>query len=167
MGFQLDQTDVFEGGIKDGKYEIVVNRANEDATQGGTEYAELDLIIRNDLEQQHKNQHIFHKVWKAKATGKYNMRMFNTMGKACQLQNGKQYNSMDELLQDFVGKAAVVTVKNEESEYNGQTYQNLNVKQWEQTKFPNVQHQYKQGESNNTAQTSGGPIEVNDSDLPF
>lgn len=169
-GFNLDFTDVFEGGgkIEDGYYEVVVGRCNEDATPGGAEYTEFDLIIRNDVDQPSKNMHIFHKVWKAKADNKYNMKSFNTIGKACQLQNGKTYKSFEELLNDYVHKTALVFVKNETSEYNGKTYENLNVKAWNQTKYPSLQHQFKN--SNDSNQTSNNPFDapqINVSDLPF
>lgn len=169
MGFNLDFNEVYEGngGIKDGYYEVVVNRCNEDATPSGAEYTEFDLIIRNDLDQPHTNQHIFEKNFKAKATGKYNMTMFNTIGKACQLQNGKTYNSFEELLNDFVGKTALVFVKNEESNYNGKTYQNLNVKSWAQSKFPDLQHQFKGDDKGGAPFTSGDPVNISDKDLPF
>lgn len=173
-GFNLDFGDVYEGQgqIEEGWYEVVVGRCNEDATPGGAEYVEFDLIIRNDLDQPSKNMHIFEKNFKAKATGKYNMKIFNTIGKACRLQNGKTYSSFDELLNDFVGKPALVFVKNEESEYNGKTYTNTNVKMWNQSKFPNVQHQYKQSNNNQSNNNdpfanNGGPIDISDDELPF
>jgi len=168
-GFSLDFNNTFEGGIKDGLYEVIVNKTKEDATPSGAEYAEFDLVIRNDLDQPHQNQHIFEKNFKAKATGKYNMMIFNTIGKACQLQSGKTYGSFDELLNDYVGKPALVLVKNETSEYNGKTYENLNVKQWRQTKFPDVQHQWKQSSDNGNqggVNMNDAP-EINSDDLPF
>lgn len=170
-GFNLDFTDTYEGGnIEDGDYEVVVGRCNEDATQNGAEYVEFDLIIRNDIDQKHKNQHIFHKVWKAKDTGKYNMKTFNTIGKACQLQNGKSYKSLEELLSDFYRKTAIVNVKNEKSEYNGKTYDNLNVKFWNKTKFPDLQHQFKNENSNDNktvSQMMASGVEISDDELPF
>lgn len=176
-GFSLDFNNTFEGGgIADGTYEVVITLAGEDATKNGAEYADFRLTVRNDIDQKHKNQIVFEKLWKAKATGKYNMMMFNTIGKAAQLQKGKSYNSMQDLLADYVGKPVRVTVKNETSEYNGNTYENLNVKKWEETKFPNVQHVYKQkdnapqnngGAGNDPFQPGNGPITVEDDDLPF
>lgn len=170
-GFSLDFNNVFEGNgrIADGDYEVVVNRCSEGATPGGAEFVEFDLIIRNDVDQAHKNMHIFHKVWKAKDTGKYNMKTFNTIGKACKLQNGKSYKSLQELLDDYAMKTAVVNVKNEESEYNGKSYTNTNVKYWTPSKLAGPSnHQFK---TNNDSKTftelvaSGVPI--NDDDLPF
>ena len=164
-GFSLDFNEVYEGGgIKDGEYEVVVAGAKEDATPTGAEYMEFDLIIRNDVDQDHRNQHVFHKVWKSKATSKYNLKMINTIGKACQLENGKEYKSMQDLLDDFFHKTATVFVKNEESEYNGKTYNNLNVKRWGKTKFPNLQHQFK-AEGNNAPQAE--KQDTKDLDLPF
>lgn len=172
-GFNLDFNDVFEGTgkVADGNYEIFVNNVKEDATPNGAEYVEFDLIIRNDFEQAHKNSHIFHKVWKAKVDNKYNMKTFNTIGKACQLQNGKSYKSLKDLLDDYVKKTAIVNVKNEESEYGGKTYNNTNVKYWNQTKLTGLNHQAKPKDdskvTNDPFSAGSGPIEISDEDLPF
>lgn len=160
-GFSLDFNDTFSGGLKDGTYETVVTSSEEKQTQTGTDYVEVVLAVRNDIQQPSQNALIFHKVWKTKETGKYNMKSFNTIGKALNLSQGKQYNSMKELLADFVGKPALVTVKTEESEYGGQTYTNINVKRWEQSKFLNVAHTSK----NNTVVNNA--VNISDDDLPF
>ena len=169
-GFSLDFNDTFEGTgrVEDGNYEVFVNNVKEDATQGGAEYVEFDLIIRNDIaDQKFANSHLFHKVWKTKATGKYNMKTFNTMGKAFQLQNGKQYNSFQDLLNDFVNKVALVNVKNEESEYNGKNYTNTNVKYFNQSKYPNLAHQKKTKDQMNIGEMAASGIQINDDNLPF
>lgn len=167
-GFSLDFNDVFEGQIADGNYEVLVHKVGEDATPGGAEFVQFDLIIRNDVDQKHKNNHIFHKVWKAKDTGKYNMKTFNTIGKACQLQNGKAYKSLEELLKDFEMKTAIVNVKNESSEYNGQTYNNLNVKYWNQSKMNGpVRHQFKSKDNMTVSEMFDSGIDINDDVLPF
>ena len=170
-GFKLDFNETFEGyqKIEDGVYEVIIDSAVEDATKGGAEFTNFTMTIRNDLDQPFKNQKIWHRNWKAKETGKYNMTMFNTIGKAAQLQNGKTYNSFEELLNDYRGKPLQVYVENEKSEYNGKTYENLNVKQWKPTAFPSVQHQFRQ--SNNNQQNNNGPLNdapaISDPDLPF
>src|SRR5699024_11845723 len=98
--------NVFEGfqKIDDGVYEVVIDHASEDATKTGAESTNFQMTIRNDLDQPFKNQKIWERVFKAKATGTYNMMMFNTIGKAAGLQSGKTYNSFEELLEDFRGK---------------------------------------------------------------
>ncbi|RJZ60101.1 hypothetical protein DYZ63_01183 [Listeria monocytogenes] len=68
MVFKLDTEDVFGGQVEDGVYEVIINHATEDATPSGAEYINVDLIIRNDINQKFKNAHIFHSIWKAKKT---------------------------------------------------------------------------------------------------
>ena len=172
--FSLDFNETYEGfdKIQDGTYEVIIERVNEDATPSGAEFTNFQMVIRNDIQQQHKNQKLWHRNWKAKATGKYNMIMFNTIGKAARLENGKTYHNFDELLNDYVGKPLKVTVKNETSEFNGKTYENLNVTKWEQSAFPQIQHQFKGQQQNNTGgqQTAPNPIDntqVPEDDLPF
>lgn len=166
-GFILDFNDVFEGKIEDGTYEVVITSAFENATPGGSEYIDLQLTIRNDVDQKYKNMIIFEKLWKAKATGKYNMTMFNTIGKAAKLQKGKMYTSLNDLLNDFLNKPVRVTVKNETSEYQGKTYENLRVKRWEQTKFPQIQHQFKTKDNMTVGEMQSSGITIDDNDLPF
>lgn len=173
--FNLDFNNTFEGyeKIDDGVYEVVIDHAREDATPSGAEFTNVQMTIRNDLDQPFKNQKIWERVFKAKATGKYNMLMFNTIGKAAGLQSGKTYNSFEELLNDYQGKPLQVFVQNEKSEYDGKEYENLNVKQWKPTKFPSLQHQFKQSNDNKQSsgqdpfKNSGQPIDIKDDDLPF
>ena len=169
MAFSLDFNDVFEGtGVKDGSYEVFVSSVEEKATPGGAEYTELDLIIRNDIAgNEHKNAHIFHKIWKKKEDGKYNMKTFNTLGKAFGLTNGKQYTSFRNLLDDFIDRTAIATVKNEKSEYNGKEYNNLNVKYFNPSKFTQLAHVKKEKAEMTYDEMVSTGIDIQDSDLPF
>ena len=169
MAFQLDYSDVNDGQIKDGDYEAVIFTVNEDASPSGSEFINFDMIIRNDIEQQYKNSHIFHRVWKAKATGKYNINMIMRIAQAVGLPEGKSYNSFDDLLKEFHGKAVKVRVKNEKQEFNGQIYDNLNVKRWNQTEFPSIQHQWKDNpqQASDPLMGQGQTIDISSDDLPF
>lgn len=169
-GFSLDFNNVFEGEgkITNGDYEVIINRCSEGATPSGSEYIEFDLIIRNDIDQSFKNMHIFHKVWKSKDTGKFNMKTFNTIGKSCRLQNGKSYKTLQELMDDFYRKTARVAVKNETSEYNGKTYENTNVKRWEPTKFTGqVNHQFASNGDKTVSEMMASGVEISEDDFPF
>src|SRR5699024_2295247 len=108
-------------------------------------------------------------IWKAKATGKYNMRNFNTLGAAIQDQlKNTSFNTLEELFQEFRGKALRVQVKNETSEYNGKTYENLNVKQMRKTKLPVIQHHFKDDQKPNEKNPIGNSsANVQENDLPF
>jgi|SRR6185312_7782608 len=172
-GFSLDFNDTMSGAIKDGTYECLIVKSGENVNKNNKELVEFWLIIRNDIaHQEHKNQMIFENRYPNGQTGKHYMPYFNTVGKAAGLQAGKTYRSMKELLDDYLNKPVKVTVANETSEYQGKTYENLNIKSWEKTDFPNVQHVHKSkdGGGNSTPQAST-PVDntqlMSDDDLPF
>lgn len=164
MVFQFNHSDKFEGGLKDGVYEAVISTVKEDVTPGGAQYVDVVLVVRNDIQQTGQNALIFHKIWKAKSTGKYNQKAFNTIGWSAQMDENKQYQSLQDVFDDLQGKPVLVKVKNETSEHNGTTYENLNVKQWNISKFPIVQHQWK-AKNENPFQAATPVIE--EDDLPF
>lgn len=170
-GITLDFDNTFEGfgEIEDGYYECIIEKVYEDASPSGAENVTFRLVIRNDVDQPYKNYKMWERIYRRKVDNKLPMIMFNTIGKAAKLPNGKAYNSLEELMEDYEGKPVLVFVKNETSEYNGQKYENLNVKSWMETKYPNIQHQYKQSQDNNATTNNnvfdGGSI--SDDELPF
>ncbi|MGL4697101.1 DUF669 domain-containing protein [Enterococcus larvae] len=166
-GFKVDYNEAQDfGAVPDGDYEVVIFNVVETATPGGAENINFDMIIRNDIQQPRQNSHLFHKLWKAKDTGKYNRGMVMSLAKAFGLQDGKEYSSFDDFLGDFAMRTAKVRVKNETSEYNGKTYDNTNIKKFEPSKFPELQHQFKS--SNGVAPADNAlTIDISDDDLPF
>lgn len=164
MSFTADFSQATEfTPVKDGNYEVIVKAAYEDATKGGAEYINIDLVVRNDIEQEFKNCHIFHKLWKKKADGKYNFGMMMALAKNLRMQDGKKYNNLQEFLDDFVGKVCKVRVANEKSTSadGSKTYENLNVKQITFSAYPSIQHKWKADDQPET------PVNVEDYDLPF
>ena len=157
-GFTLDFNNVYSGGLRDGQYEVIVTGVQETQTKAGKDYIEVVLAVRNDIQQPSQNSLIFHKLWKAKDTGKYNFTMVNTISSALGLEDKKHYKDLQDLFNDMKRKPALVTVKSEESP-DGK-YTNVEVKSWRTTKFPNVAHQFK-----SDGKTTRVTIE--EDDLPF
>ena len=56
--------------------------------------------------------------------------------KAIKIPEGVEVNTIEQFLGLITGKTLKVTVKNEQSEYNGKTYDNLNIKKMEQSELP-------------------------------
>ena len=160
MNFEINYDEAYEdnGLIAEGIYEVIVAKCEERETKAGTVRIGLQLTVRNDVDQRCKNKVIFENVWKAKATGEYNMRQINTIGKALKIANGKKYNGLNELLKDFEGKTAKVTIKHEE--YNGNT--NARVKNWDNSKFSTCNHVWKVKEDDFVAADT-----MQEDDLPF
>jgi len=74
------------------------------------------------------------------------------------IPEGVEVNTIEQFLEIIKGKTLKVTVKNEQSEYNGKTYDNLNIKKMEQSELP----AYSGAVSSEPA-----PAKNDDLDLPF
>ncbi|EQC70379.1 Single stranded DNA-binding protein [Streptococcus sp. HSISS2] len=73
------------------------------------------------------------------------------LAKAAGIPDGTKFTSLEDYLNQLEGKALKVTVKNEKSEWQGKTYENLNVKRMEVTELP----------------IAAASTEISDADLPF
>lgn len=149
--FEIDYSKAQEfAKVTDGTYEVLIDKAVQNASQGGTDFLDIQFKIRDDFNQQFKNNRIFHKIWINKETGKYPVGQVMNLAKQSGIPDGTKFNSLDDYLNMLVGKALKVTVKNETSEYNGKTYENLNVKRIEKSELSEMQ-----------------APEINEPDLPF
>lgn len=176
MSFEVNHSQAGSGGIiPEGEYEVIIKSALEDATQGGTMYINVPLVIRNDIEQPYKNAYIWHKIWQLKqpkpadlACGGYSSWGIQNISKAAGLENGKKYDDLGDWGDDLKGKLIRVTVKHDQ--YNGNTQ--VNVKYVNETKAPDCKHEYKNQESTQATQQEQNPvgdfypIDAED-DLPF
>ncbi|PGS81654.1 hypothetical protein COC69_05860 [Bacillus cereus] len=153
--FEIDYSKAQEfGNIADGTYETLIEFSMEKTTPSGADYLSIPLRVRTDFEQPHKNSLIFYKIWQKKEDGKYPQGSIMNLAKMSGIPDGTKFKDLDAYLTMLEGKALKVTVKNESSEYNGKTYENLNVKKIEISNLPPVSG-------------SGSPMEISDSDLPF
>lgn len=149
--FEIDYSQAQEfAKVTDGTYEVLIDKAVQNASQGGTDFLDIQLRIRKDFQQEFQNNIIFHKIWINKETKKYPAGMVQNLAKQAGIPDGTKFNSLDDYLNMLVGKPLKVTVKNETSEYNGKTYENLNVKRIEKSELSGMQ-----------------APEVEDIDLPF
>lgn len=167
--FTIDYNEATDfGGVTDGTYEVIVNWTREDVSKNGAEYINVDLIIRNDMNQNFKNAHIFYHIWRNKTTKKYHRGMIQGLAKAFSLPNGKQYQTFDDFLDDFTHRVGKVTVANEKSTGNdGKEYENLEVKKLEPTTFTQSQHQFKEVAQQASNPLGGQEVNIPDEDLPF
>ena len=70
--FTIDYSQAKEfGSIKDGTYEVTIDLAKQDATQGGADYLDIRFRIRKDFQQEFQNNIIFYRIFAKKDDGKY------------------------------------------------------------------------------------------------
>ena len=117
--------------VENGTYEVVVATAEQSASKTGTDFLDIRLKIRDDFQQKFRNNLIFDKVWINKQTLQYPEWALQRYAKAVKIPEGVEINTIEQFLDIIKGKTLKVTVKNEQSESNGVTYDNLNIKKME------------------------------------
>lgn len=144
--------------VENGTYEVVVTTAEQSASKSGTDFLDIRLKIRDDFQQKFRNNLIFDKVWINKQTLQYPEWALQRYAKAVKIPEGVEINTIEQFLDIIKGKTLKVTVKNEQSESNGVTYDNLNIKKMEQSELPPY---------SGTVSSEPAPAKVDDLDLPF
>ena len=144
--------------VENGTYEVVVATAEQSASKTGTDFLDIRLKIRDDFQQKFRNNLIFDKVWINKETLQYPEWALQRYAKAVKIPEGVEIDTIEQFLDIIKGKTLKVTVKNEQSESNGVTYDNLNIKKMEQSELP----PYSGAVSSEPA-----PAKADDLDLPF
>lgn len=144
--------------VENGTYEVVVATAEQSASKTGTDFLDIRLKIRDDFQQKFRNNLIFDKVWINKQTLQYPEWALQRYAKAVKIPEGVEINTIEQFLDIIKGKTLKVTIKNEQSESNGVTYDNLNIKKMEQSELP----PYSGAVSSEPA-----PAKADDLDLPF
>lgn len=144
--------------VENGTYEVVVATAEQSASKSGTDFLDIRLKIRDDFQQKFRNNLIFDKVWINKQTLQYPEWALQRYAKAVKIPEGVEINTIEQFLNIIKGKTLKITVKNEQSESNGVTYDNLNIKKMEQSELP----PYSGAVSSESA-----AAKADDLDLPF
>lgn len=151
MSFTVDYSQASEGRIKPGKYEVLLTGWDAKETKTGTKYIELDFVVRNDIQQAHKNSHVWHKVWAKRGTTDYAIWAIITVAKAMQIPDGTSYGSLQDMLNALKGKLCAVNIVHNKDGYP-------EVDSFEPTAFAQNNHQFK---------AIGTDVAFNQDDLPF
>ena len=97
--FTIDYSQAKEfGSIKDGTYEVTIDLAKQDATQGGADYLDIRFRIRKDFQQEFQNNIIFYRIFAKKEDGKYPVASIMNLAKASGIPDGTKFSSLDENL---------------------------------------------------------------------
>jgi hypothetical protein len=187
MPFGVDYSQTAEDIIPEGEYEAIVKYAGEDVTKvNKTPYINVTLVIRNDVDQRHKNRYIRHSIWHKKepsqadlACGGYSAKQIQSLSKAAGLPNGKKYDSLEDWCDDLANKPVRVTVQHEEYP-EGSGTMHARIRWINESKQLPCRHVWKDAEDvseDMPAQNGAEPAQSNtefeevknitDGDLPF
>ena len=175
--FETNYSELPDNLLPEGEYECVIKSAFVNATSGGTLYYSVQFIVRNDIPDEYHDRRIYHKIWMKKEInqteadkkiGGFSYKQIMNLCRAAGLENGKSYESLDDLGKDLESKCVLVTIGI--SEYNGSK---RNVVKWtNSTKYPNCKHNVKEtAPQNYSAKNTANEAEYiempDDGDLPF
>lgn len=163
--------------VPTGNYEVIINKAQEQATKNGAESLQLDLLIRNDLDKvpdlaktnaKYHNRHVFMDNWKRKNTNQYDLASFQYILDAVGIPEGTELNSVDDFMKAISGKPVLAYIKNEDNTYNGETSKVNRVAPWNisKTNYPEVNHTFKDSNASDPFAKNDAP-EISSDDLPF
>lgn len=172
--YSENQENSFEP-LPKGEYEMIIQSAQERATNNGAEALRIKLVVRNDLDntndlqKKYHNRVVFDDNWKRKATHQYDMDGFQYILEACRIPEGTDIPDVQTFTDMITNKPVRVYVKQQENEYQGNVTIENQVAPWnyKPTKFPEVQHKWKDDKKSDPFKKNATPIDVKDEDLPF
>lgn len=149
--------------FKTGYYEAIVTEATAKKTSTGKNMIVFNYKVRDDVEQECKNKSINYDNFVINEDNEYFAGFFNQRSKAYGIPNGVAFDTYTEWAQSVVGNAVKLKI---EAVQNGQ-YVNANVKSWLPTEHPMNGAAPSTDGLKDPFKENSGPIEVDDSELPF
>lgn len=154
-----------------GDYEMIIKKVEEKATKNGKENLQIDLQVRDDLDQAlpetngkfHKRI-VFNPFWKRDINGQYqyDMSHFQYVLDAAGIPEGTKISSMEDFMNMLKNKPVLVYVDQQENEYNGKSETQNTVAPWgyKKTKYP-------LSNSADPFVDNSQPIDISNDNLPF
>ena len=165
---KIDYKGLTESLIPEGQYEVVIKSAFLDATRGGTEFINVQFVVRNDVEQKYKNKYIFYQVWKKKEPSEqdkicegFSSKQLFKLCQAVNIPAEKEFANLDAMLEELIGKPLLIGVKH--GFYNDKKQENVSF--MSVTEFPDCVHEFRKINSNLENKTE--EIIINSDYLPF
>lgn len=165
MAFTVDYSQAKQGFslIEDGKYECVLTSIDEVTAKSGTKGYKIEVVLRDDIDQASAGRSFSQTLWTQKATGQLSGGLLNAMAKAMRLENGKSYNSIQELFADMILKPFTAEIVIEEQVYGveNKVWRSNRIVKWFQTDKTQLSM------AGGAVATGAGFYPVNNQDVPF
>jgi hypothetical protein len=143
--------------LKEGEYEVRVERIETKTTTTGKEKIAIMFRVREDVEQEGKNRVLFEDIWKEKENPQFfNRKRLNLLLRTQDLENGKTFETIQDLFKELQGAMLIVKVSVEMDDYRGEEVNRI------------IYYRHTKNASKTVSNTSPkAKEEVKDEDLPF
>lgn len=96
--------------IVEGEYEATIEKVVEAQTPSGKKKLDLVFRLRADIEQEHQNRVVFETIWQEKDTSFYNRKRLNQLLGTQEVEDGKKFNSIQEIIDLLTGSKIRIKV---------------------------------------------------------
>ena len=113
MAFKVSYKDAQQDFelIPQGYYEMYIKSAETAYTNSGTEYFQIRLQIRDDINQPCAKRQVSDRMWLSEKALLYTEKRANMLSKAAKLNDGNEYEDMSAWGRGLVGKFVKVRVR--------------------------------------------------------
>ena len=155
MGFSTSYKDMQDFSIVPaGAYECIITNAEIRQMKSGACKVGFILAVRNDVQQACQGRVLFIDIWRKKdptindtQVEGFNFAQLMAVASAAGIQDGMNFESLEQFLRAMVGRCIRVNVTHRE--YNGETYANVDaLKGTTRTQFPECRHTQRQAPQN-------------------
>lgn len=165
MGYDFTNVQDDFGLIAGGEYEAIIEKVELKQYSTGTEYINLQIRIREDFEQEHKNRVVFDKILKEKDTQVFNRQRLTRLLRATVPNDTPlKFDTLDEILDTIHGKKVRVVVSQRYNEFFDED-ENF-IYYYKPSSAPDKELTPKQSEPPTTEPASSGTI-TNTDEVPF
>lgn len=161
MGYTYEKQEDNYGLLKEGEYEVRIERVEQKTTNSGKEKLAIMFRVRDDVEQDHNNRVLFEDIWKERDTEFYNRKRLNQLLGTQHLEDGTSFNSIDDIIKVLSGANLIVVVNTRFNEYYDKEENGISY-------YKSSNHLPKALTSTGiTTKENLDKIEIADEDLPF
>lgn len=145
------------------EYEFLIEHAEKSQSPNtGTDYIEVQLRVREDVEQKHQGFRLNDRNYRNKE-GKYNMRKLNGLAKAAGIPENTEFEDEDEFCEEITGQPVRAFVMKVDDDYVGREVNRIGF-------YKPPEHEYKKpggSEKTEKKEDDTDDIDIADDDLPF
>lgn len=110
MSYVFEKKEDLYTLVVEGEYEATIEKVVEAQTPSGKKKLDLVFRLRADIEQEHQNRIIFETIWQEKETSFYNRKRLNQLLGTQEVEDGKKFNNIQEIIGLLVGGKIKVKV---------------------------------------------------------
>lgn len=106
--------------LEDGTYEVQIMEAEFGKADTGSEYIELTIKVREDVEQEGGGHTLYERMWKNNSTGEYNQKRLNNLCKSAGIPEGTEFADEQDFCQYITGKIVKINLVKKFDDYRNE-----------------------------------------------